>query len=535
MAKRKNYKRKKLKKPKKFLFLIIVILFVILFSAGIYSLLVNEEAKPLGLIVHYYNEGKEVTGLFQQTWLSPLGGYYDEISFDVYGTNTGTIDVTGIEVIDAFPQELEDALLIYGNTISTELKVGETNKLLYESNIIDISQFSGQTINFFVDVSGYDATNQLVDNNGTISETITFHVVEPEPYTSPEVSRPSFFGMFYNSWTFQQNGYITDDAYEILPEFDSECGQEYFWFNFNIPAGAYIKGIKLEVEGNDAVSDVWSGRLAGIQGVLKWNEGTSATELKHAEDLWSTDKVYTLGSEIDTWGREWTAEEINSEFFRIDLSTTYNRKGTGYIDDIVVSIYYTLDTAYPIFYEDFNNWAYKTTGTIMPLLNCNDIGQFNGCNNNGEYEGGTANPTDDFLGTTVSGYYLLIEGWNTFDSTKGIWYSFNPSTACGGSRCDYIELTYYLASDGLDADDYVVILGADDSFDNVELMRCGLGDSPCPDYSYSTNNSPFVSQIIDLSAYLDDGDNNWNISIGGKFDSGADSVYFDNFKIVGYK
>ena len=78
MAKRKNYKRKKLKKPKKFLFLIIVILFVILFSAGIYSLLVNEEAKPLGLIVHYYNEGKEVTGLFQQTWLSPLGGYYDE-------------------------------------------------------------------------------------------------------------------------------------------------------------------------------------------------------------------------------------------------------------------------------------------------------------------------------------------------------------------------------------------------------------------------------------------------------------------------
>ncbi len=96
----------------KFLIVFMVIVFVILIVGIASFLLYNKSKKSPGLNVHYYNNGVEVFPNSKiQSIITPPGGYYDGISFDVYASNTQqSLKVVNMEISDASPPAFESAL-----------------------------------------------------------------------------------------------------------------------------------------------------------------------------------------------------------------------------------------------------------------------------------------------------------------------------------------------------------------------------------------------------------------------------------------
>ena len=86
------------------------------------------------------------------SWVTPPGTNYTEISFDIFGTNTGDYPVTNMQIVDAGPIEFKDAL----PNIIQSLAIGETNKLLWVSDLINVTPLEDypQPITFGVNVSG---------------------------------------------------------------------------------------------------------------------------------------------------------------------------------------------------------------------------------------------------------------------------------------------------------------------------------------------------------------------------------------------
>ena len=86
------------------------------------------------------------------SWVTPPGTNYTHISFDVFGTNTGDYPVTNMIVVGANPIEFKDAL----PTTTQSLAIGETNKLLWVSDLINTTPLEAypQPITFWVNISG---------------------------------------------------------------------------------------------------------------------------------------------------------------------------------------------------------------------------------------------------------------------------------------------------------------------------------------------------------------------------------------------
>jgi len=109
--------------------------------------------KESGMILtpRYYKDGLEVfptKGLF--SIVTPPGGIFDQISFDISVTNTGNVPISDMQIVDAYP-------LIFKNSLATTtqlLEIGQTKKL-WTSGLMDTSQFESiSPVNFWINVSG---------------------------------------------------------------------------------------------------------------------------------------------------------------------------------------------------------------------------------------------------------------------------------------------------------------------------------------------------------------------------------------------
>jgi len=151
------------------------IIFIILLALAFFYL---QKPEIIGLKVRYYKDGVEVfpqKGLF--TIVTPPGESYNQISFDVIGSNTGDVSITNIQIADADPNTFETALQS-GTIHSNELNVGEENKLLFTSARMDTVQFEPiSPVNFWVNISGYNTYNEITIYIEGESGDITF---EPE-------------------------------------------------------------------------------------------------------------------------------------------------------------------------------------------------------------------------------------------------------------------------------------------------------------------------------------------------------------------
>src|SRR3989344_3148952 len=111
-------------------------------------------------------------------------------------------------------------------------------------------------------------------------------------------------------------------------------------------------------------------------------------------------------------------------------------------------------TAYQIFYEGFESGWENSTGECSFPSSTSLVGNFNAADNknNTDYLWCTSSLDDSTQSVNNGTYSLLMQEWvgSSNTSVDGIWYTFNPSTACGGSACTYINVSFYLAEAGWD-------------------------------------------------------------------------------------
>lgn len=146
------------KDDKTILWIIGIILLIVILS----NLNMLKKEEEFSIKVHYYKDGvevfpkKSVFSLF--SIITPPGGSYDQISFDIVGTNTGNVQISNMQIVDATPQVFFSSL----PTTSSSLAIGES-KTLWSSGILDASQFEVliQPVNFWVKIRGVDSTGTL--------------------------------------------------------------------------------------------------------------------------------------------------------------------------------------------------------------------------------------------------------------------------------------------------------------------------------------------------------------------------------------
>ena len=104
-----------------------------------------------GIHIHYYKDGIEVSppNIFSVVQINT--SFYDQISLEIIGENTGDYPISNMQVSSASPIQFEDAL----PSLLKSLEVGET-KTLWISDKIDVHQFESleQPVKFWVNISG---------------------------------------------------------------------------------------------------------------------------------------------------------------------------------------------------------------------------------------------------------------------------------------------------------------------------------------------------------------------------------------------
>ena len=110
-------------------------------------------------------------------------------------------------------------------------------------------------------------------------------------------------------------------------------------FNMEVPAGATINGIKVEIERHYA-----NGAVADYDVYLTKDSTTRVGDDKSTGQIFNltTDTIVSFGGTADLWGTTWTVDEVNATTFGV----LYKMQATGanadgFVDFIRVTVYYT--------------------------------------------------------------------------------------------------------------------------------------------------------------------------------------------------
>lgn len=121
---------------------------------------------------------------------------------------------------------------------------------------------------------------------------------------------------------------------------DAAKDRHRFWgFALGLPVGVTsIDGIELRLEAGMNNN----GGMTRICAELSWDGGTSWTAAQSVQLSGTALASYDLGSPTDTWGRTWSATELDTANFRvrlIDVSTQSNK--TFRLDGVSIQVGYT--------------------------------------------------------------------------------------------------------------------------------------------------------------------------------------------------
>jgi hypothetical protein len=181
----------------------------------------------------------------------------------------------------------------------------------------------------------------------TTTPTAATSVLYPGTGAGTSWTNPSYIGV-------DDGNYATINAINVTSML---YGTNY---GFNIPTGATINGIKVEIEvksssGGNSNFSTTTGHLtkdgtnpAGSTASSNWNLTTS-------------DVIYVWGSASNLWGTTWTAEEINASGFGtyFSFSNSSGMIATFSVDFYRITVYYTYDApvaeaVYPISTPDIS-------------------------------------------------------------------------------------------------------------------------------------------------------------------------------------
>lgn len=154
------------------------------------------------------------------------------------------------------------------------------------------------------------------------------------------------------SWITAENAEFSDDNYSDFGNLSTSPGSytDYIIankFGFDVPPGAIINGIVVEVERSDANQNTADYSIRIIRyGVITGDE-------KSTGDLYpATDSYKTYGSSTDLWGEFWDPDIINDDGFGIAIAAQRINGTTdvtlGQIDNIRITVYYTDPSTLPV-------------------------------------------------------------------------------------------------------------------------------------------------------------------------------------------
>jgi protocatechuate 3,4-dioxygenase beta subunit len=191
--------------------------------------------------------------------------------------------------------------------------------------------------------------------NGLYAQSTSFCQIgagmEPDPKT--EVKSTSHvaevFSPYFTRWNQLNNLKFSDDRKATIALSNINRSRQILGnnFKFQIPTGATIQGISLIVEGqSDGFNkiDELQIQLTGMDGEPKGSNIRNNAKLQKA---WSQsadgkDHTWVYGSSSDTWGAQWTAEEINDPNFgfQIQIRNIVNDTVRIEIDQVYIVIDY---------------------------------------------------------------------------------------------------------------------------------------------------------------------------------------------------
>lgn len=145
------------------------------------------------------------------------------------------------------------------------------------------------------------------------------------------------------SWTNLNFAIGSDDQYATFGNISGNKGDYTNYlvargFNFSIPPGATILGIKVDVERSDPNGLTSDFRVRIVKG-----DNIGATEHASATAYFSADSYLSYGGNTDLWGETWTDKDIVDNRFGVAISAVRNSPGgstAGQIDDINITVYY---------------------------------------------------------------------------------------------------------------------------------------------------------------------------------------------------
>ena len=151
------------------------------------------------------------------------------------------------------------------------------------------------------------------------------------------------------SWENLENARVDDDQYLSvdLERYDRTHVLRFSDFNFNVPDLASIDGLRIAFEGQSiGGGEINQMQLQFYTGGPVGNNVAQIPSLLGDEwvnDSLAYDRWWKYGHHTDTWGKDWTAAEINSpEFgFIIQIENQTDEFVQAIIDQVAVSVYYT--------------------------------------------------------------------------------------------------------------------------------------------------------------------------------------------------
>lgn len=166
-----------------------------------------------------------------------------------------------------------------------------------------------------------------------------------------------------SQWTNLSNAFLSDNSYATLVSnlFSSGDYSDYLQlsnFNFSLPAGSVINGIKINIERSDA-----NGKTKDYRARLV-KSGLIRTTDKALNPSWSsTDNIQSYGGTNDLWGETITSTDINSANFGFAFSVKRTGGGTqatfAKIDHISITVFYSVILPIELIYFDVKTSGYE--------------------------------------------------------------------------------------------------------------------------------------------------------------------------------
>ncbi|MEO1615987.1 MAG: DUF4347 domain-containing protein, partial [Planctomycetota bacterium] len=163
---------------------------------------------------------------------------------------------------------------------------------------------------------------------GYMAQASWFGILNDTGFVSPTAT-----GEDFNDFTNPTGAFTSDDV--RASEATDGDAQDYYDFNFGVPAGVLIDGIQFSVEGYR------EGFLALPLIELSWDGGASYTNAGEIIPLTqSSDGTNTVGNSTNLWGRTWTADELSNENFRVRIAKP-SGGANFHIDHLQARVFYT--------------------------------------------------------------------------------------------------------------------------------------------------------------------------------------------------